>query len=239
MYDKPYEIYNDTEGISMKKLQQIKSSGTLSDHTYNVLKEAIIRLEIKPGSALVVEEVSEQLGVSRTPIRTALNKLMSDGLVETIPGKGTYVTRLSEQHVNDVMDIRTLLECYSIRKAAEKRSDDDLEMLRDIVMKQDIVVQTYQHKNDHFLDSDYDFHLAIAEISQNPFLVNQLKILMDNFRRYLNASTPPEISQQAYIEHSEILNYIAKQDVVEAEKYMLNHLNNVRRRVSELIKHEI
>lgn len=223
----------------MKKLQQIKSSGTLSDHTYNVLKEAIISLELKPGSALVVEEVSEQLGVSRTPIRTALNRLMADGLVETIPGKGTYVTALSEQHVNDVMDIRILLECYSIRKAAEIRSPGDLDVLREIIMKQEFIVQTYHDKNDHFLNSDYDFHLAIADITRNPFVVNQFKILMDNFRRYLNASTPPEISEQALAEHRVILGYISKQDVQNAEKYMLEHLNNVRRRVSELIKHTI
>ena len=223
----------------MKRLHQIKTSGTLSDNTYNILKDAIINLNLKPGGVLIVEDISEQLGVSRTPIRTALNKLMSDGLVETIPGKGTFVTQLSEQHVNDIMDIRTLLECYSVQKAAERRTEEDLEMLKEIVMKQDIVVKAYQNKNNHFLDSDYDLHLAIAEISQNPFLVNQLKVLMDNFRRYLNASTPKEISVEALAEHKEILSYIENKDVDSAREYMISHMDNVRRRVSSLIKNTI
>lgn len=220
----------------MKKLSQIKSSGTLSDNTYNILKDAIISLDLKPGGMLIVEEISEQLGVSRTPIRTALNRLMGDGLVETIPGKGTFVTQLSEKQANDIMDIRMLLESYTIEIAASKRTTEDLENLEDIIMKQDILLRSYKNKKNDFLNYDYDLHLAIAEISRNTFLVNQMKVLMDNLRRYLNASTPEKTSLEALDEHRSLVEYISNEDVKGAKEYMVNHLNNVRRRVTGSIK---
>ncbi len=215
----------------MLQLPQIKTTGTLSEKTYEILKKAIIQLELKPGELITVENISEQLGVSRTPIRTALNRLINDGLIEMIPGKGTFVKSLSQKEATDLLNVRELLECYSVKLAAELRTEDDLKQLEYILNKAELTCKRKNKNNQEFLTLDSEFHETIARISSNSYLEKQLSMIVDNCRRYLNATTFEKTIPDVLVEHKELYEQIKKQDILLSEACMKKHITNIKDRM--------
>lgn len=220
----------------MFDLSEISSGSTLSEKTYIALKKAIIGLELKPGQLISVEEISEELGVSRTPIRTALNSLTNDGLVEIIPGKGSFVKELSEKDVTDLLNIRQLLEAYAIKLAAKLRTQEDLDELEFIISKTEFIYGTKLKDKSEFLTYDEEFHDKIAKICNNPYIEQQLSMINVNNRRYLNATTFEQEMPYAIEEHKIMLEQIRKQDSEKAETYMKEHIDNIKIRMIDNIK---
>lgn len=218
----------------MLHAKQTKITGTLSDKTYEILKNAIIILDLKPGELITVEEISEQLGVSRTPIRTALNRLIGDGLVEMIPGKGTFVNRLSQKQAIDLLNVRELLESYSVKLAAELRTDEDLKELEYMMNRTEFAFSRDFSINEA-LSFDSEFHIAIAKISGNSYLEKQLVNLLENSRRYLNATTFQNMSSHVIAEHRELFEQIKNQDASKAEICIKKHIVNIKNRMINYI----
>src|SRR4029077_20767075 len=98
---------------------------------YAAIRDAIVRAEIEPGARLSENELADQLGVSRTPIREALGRLRDDRLVDVVPQLGTFVSRISTQAVSDAQFIREALECAAVRPAAEQAGDDAIAALEE------------------------------------------------------------------------------------------------------------
>lgn len=215
------------------KLPEVKTKGTLADRTYIALKNAIIDLELKPGQPITEEEISKKLGVSRTPIRTALGHLQHDGLIKVIPGKGTFVTEITEKQVEDLLSIRELLESLAVKLAAKKRTEEDLEALRYIIYRQEDTFRGRFKNKKAFLDIDTEFHGFIGKISRNEYLENQLASVMINIRRFLNATTVDAFFEDVINEHKKIYEYIEMQDESTAEEYMKKHVNKVKIRMLE------
>ena len=99
----------------MSNLPQIKNL-SIREQSLDTLRKAILSGELKPGQALTEMELARQLGVSRAPIREALRILNSEGLVETIPYRGTTVTRLSREDIEEIYSMRMLLESYALEQ---------------------------------------------------------------------------------------------------------------------------
>lgn len=215
----------------MIQLPQIKTAGTLSERTYDIIKSAIIGLYLKPGELITVEDISEQLGVSRTPIRTALNRLIEEGLVEIITGKGTFVTCLTEKQAIDMLSVRELLECYSIQSATILRTDEDLDDLEYLLTKQELLMKGKRISQQDFLTYDSEFHNLISKISKNEYLEKQLCNMYSNSMRYLIASTVENISLIAMDEHRELYEQIKNQDSEKAKLYMQKHMRNIKERI--------
>ena len=91
-----------------------------------LLRDAIVAAQLEPGRQLSENELAALLGVSRTPIREALQRLRDDRLVEIVPQLGTFVTRISENAVADAQFVREALECAAVRGAALRARDQDL-----------------------------------------------------------------------------------------------------------------
>lgn len=219
----------------MLNLPQIKMTGTLSEKTYSILKDSIIKLELEPGALITVEEISEQLGVSRTPIRTALNSLTNEGLIEVVPGKGTFVKDLTKKEAADLFSLRELLESYSISLATKLRTDEDIKKIEHLLHKMKLSYSDNYKNKEEFLTYDSEFHYAIVRISNNSYLEKHLTQLLDNSRRYLNASTVNMIINMAIDEHKELIEQIKNQDVEKAVACMKNHIANVHIRINEYI----
>ena len=96
-------------------LPQIRNM-SIREQSLDSLREAILSGELKPGQALTEMDLARQLGVSRAPIREALRILNSEGLVETIPYRGTTVTRLSRVDIEEIYSMRMLLESYALER---------------------------------------------------------------------------------------------------------------------------
>ena len=171
------------KGATMKEL--IKGGkGTLADTAYSYIKKAILSLEFKPGSLLVEEDLSNLLNISRTPIRTALQKLSHEDLV-VFGSKSTRVKELSPKSFLEIFDLRQALELLAIRDATIKRKPEDLARLRALFEEQKALVDKNKIAGRNFLDIDSEFHFTIAKSSYNSLLVKHLLEINESFIRYL------------------------------------------------------
>jgi DNA-binding GntR family transcriptional regulator len=148
------------------KLSRIEVNFTLKDHTYDVLRAAILDMNIyDEDSDLRLDErgIAEKLGISRTPIREALARLSQDGFVEIVPRKGVFVKRKSMTEVLEMVITWAALESMAARLATERASDKDLRDLRKFAMKHS--VDAARADLGEYSDANIEFHQTILELS--------------------------------------------------------------------------
>ena len=130
---------------------------------YALLRDAIVSAELAPGRQLSENELATLLGVSRTPIREALQRLRDDRLVEIVPQLGTFVTRISEDAVADAQFVREALECAAVRQTALRVRDQDLAGLEAIIRRQEASREANDF--DAFYVLDDELHHALCDLS--------------------------------------------------------------------------
>ena len=137
--------------------------GPARAHVYVALRDAIISADLEPGRRLSENELAARLGVSRTPVREALQRLREERLVAVVPQLGTFVTRISDSGVADAQFVREALECAAVREAAVRATEADVAALEAIVVRQE---QTRAAEDfDGFYGLDDDLHHMLCDLS--------------------------------------------------------------------------
>jgi DNA-binding GntR family transcriptional regulator len=185
-----------------------------------------VSLRLKPGDPISEKEVAARYGVSRTPVREAIQRLADERLVEIFPQSGTFVARIPYDDLPEAMVIRKALETASVRLAAEKATRSQLLALATIVEQQREAAEA----NDRgaFHRADEAFHAKIAEISGFPGIwrqVLQVKVQVDRYRR-LTLSQEGRMAQ-VIADHERILAGITAGKPADAEAGMALHLDAV------------
>lgn len=199
---------------------------------YELLKRRIIDGRFPPGAKLTEESLVKELGVSRTPIREALNRLAQDGLITIIPYRGAFVTTLSEEDVRDVFEIREALEGMAARLAAERMTPKTLARLRrhfkeGMAASRGNGYVEYSH-------ADREFHEALARASGNRQLIQFLKALADRFQMIRRQTVRLSgRAQKSFREHLTVIEALSRRDPHMAETRIREHIRNVR---SDLFK---
>src|SRR4030042_2040385 len=103
--------------------------------TYEFLKSSVLSGHFNPGERLTEERLAKKLGVSRTPVREALHKLESEGLIKPLETRGFIVSRDSKDEVEELFELRAILEGHALRIISEKISEEDLEQLNGFIEK--------------------------------------------------------------------------------------------------------
>jgi len=208
------------------KLLPVRGGLTLTETVYATIKEAILGLELKPGSLLVEDDLARQLGTSKTPVRDALLALDRDNLVTNIPYKGTYVADVSLRDAVEIFELRSVLEGLAARLAARSFSPqelDDAEMLLD-------GANEARTRRDFDAASDYgaQFHRGIHQHADNQRLIPLLEKLDEQLRRLRRLSDQVEgrLTKSSH-EHRLILAALRAGDPVQAEQAMRHHLESV------------
>jgi DNA-binding GntR family transcriptional regulator len=190
--------------------------------TYDYLYDRIINNHMKPGSAIVEQDVSKLLGVSRTPVREALKKLESLGLVEHIPAKGTYVSEISLQDINDIFSLREVLEETALRNGIKDVPDKELDELE----KKFLLIDEKSSSEDYFI-LDKKLHNLIINHGRNRHIVNVVNNLIVQIEHYRRIST---ITPVRYIkschEHIEIVRAMKNRDLERAVEALRLHIRN-------------
>lgn len=217
-------------------LPQIKSRGSLTEKTYNTLKRAILDLDLKPGQLLTEEELSEQLGVSRTPLRAALNKLEYENLIKITPGRGTYVAELSLEYMEDIFDVREAVDMLSVKLAAERKTDEDIKEMDYLVEQQELLLKDKEFDVKQFIKLDIDFHCIISKAANNKVLERLTLQLVENYNRYILAAPFLDRASTIVSEHKQIIKAIKESNGEEAAKIVQNHVNDIRESLKERIK---
>ena len=144
---------------------------TLSERAFKYLKDEILTGNLKPGTKLRFEDLAEKLEVSQTPIKEALHMLELEGLVKMIPRKGAYVTRLTDQDLEEYTQIRLALECLAIDNICKKETQKDgINVLQKINREFEAAVRN--RDAGECMKQDIRFHLAIATMSGNRRLID-------------------------------------------------------------------
>lgn len=190
----------------------------LSYEIYKRLKNMILSNQLEAGAKLKQEHIAAMFGVSRMPLHRAFQMLENEMLVESIPRRGYYVTKVNPEQLIDAFECREVLEGLAARKAARNITKEQLKYLKSLfkkfIGKDEINVTEY-------MESDQEFHNMIMKISGNQIL-NRLELLGNNtIRTFRGGLLRPPI--ETLPEHLGILEAIEKGDGELAEKLIREH----------------
>ena len=198
---------------------------TTQESVLDHLRDMILSRQLKPGDRLVQEDLAEEFGVSRTPVREALHTLASEGLVSLSAYKGAAVAEFSIHDLEEVYEVRIALEGYAAHLAARYITEDELRKMEELLEKTEDAL----HRKDHsgMLKLNREYHIILYKASRQPrlfdLIIKHLDI-SDLYRRmyftveHLYANTVPE--------HQELLEILRRGDAEGAEQHTRYHLED-------------
>jgi DNA-binding GntR family transcriptional regulator len=198
----------------------------MTDWVTEELRKAIVELRLRPGAPLREVALAEQLGVSKTPLREAFARLEQEGLVETTSFKGAVVTGYSERDLNEIYDLRALLEGAAARSAAEGSTADMLAALSDVVARSRELRDAGDLEALAGLHEEFDM-IVYAQVTNE-----RIVALIENLRAHLTrigkltVGIPGRV-EASVEEHAAIVDAIAAHDPDEAERLMRVHIGSV------------
>ncbi|WP_319531229.1 GntR family transcriptional regulator [uncultured Cohaesibacter sp.] len=218
------------------KTQPALRRGSGVSHVYEVLRNEIIELKLKPGSPIDEVQLSERFSLSRTPIREALVRLAAEGLITTLTNRSTIVSQIDFLNLGDFFDALTLMYRITTRQAALNHQPEDIAEIRilqqafaDAVEKQDVLAM---------IASNRDFHVRIAEAGGNHYYIDLFTRLLDEGRRILRlyySSFNDKLPQQYVGEHEDMINAIIARDVAKSDELATMHADQIVRQIRSYI----
>ncbi|MCD8153848.1 MAG: GntR family transcriptional regulator [Clostridiales bacterium] len=207
-----------------------KIINTIRAQIYELLKEAICNGEYKPGQWLQEKELAEQFSVSRSPVREALHQLVSDGLLVEVPNKGVFVREFTPKDIDEIIELRILLENYAIDRLSSNLTEEASEKLTECL---DMLNRDYE-RNDlsAYIEVDTDLHDLIIKLSGNDFLqiiYERVHILIRQFRIYSLREKPR--FDESIIEHNDIVHSILEHQPEKAKEANYTHLRLARNEI--------
>ena len=196
------------------KLKPISESFTLKDHTFSVLRAAILDMDIyglDTDLRLDERKLAERLGISRTPIREALARLAQEELVQIVPRKGVFVCRKTREEILEMVVTWAALESMAARLATAKATDADLFALRKFAMKHSS--DAVRADLEEYSDANIRFHQTILELSGCSLLGTMAKglfIHMQAIRR--RAMGESDRARRSVVDHMEIIDALMARD---------------------------
>lgn len=148
--------------------RRTKTDVPASVSAYRQLRRAIVTAVIPPGTPLIEADLMERFGVGRTPLREALHRLSSDGLIVIFPRRGVLVSQLGLREIQQLFEARLALEAETTRLAAERMTDDD--RCRLIAISEEVRSTEVARSFDTFLEADQRLHRELIRLAQNMYL---------------------------------------------------------------------
>jgi len=206
---------------------------TIKDQVYSVIKENILNQNFKPGQRLQELEIARELNVSRSPVRSAINELVGEGLLECIPNKSVIVRRLSEKDIIDAFEFRLVIEGFAVQRTIEVLDDDIIARL--VEFQREFRSHSAYSDVQAYIKVDTAFHEFLVSTAGNTILMdslNKVAMLINPFRLYSLSSQ--ERFRDSIDEHTELIDAIIKRDAARASGICASHLRLAK---DEIIKH--
>jgi DNA-binding GntR family transcriptional regulator len=202
---------------------------SLNEIAYNAIREKIMRGEFDPGSRIREDHLAEEIAMSRTPVREAINRLVSDGLVINRARKGLYLIDPSDEEIAHHIDIRIALEKLSVEACIDAVDQEGLSELEDAV--DEFEFRLSKGKYDLCNELDGEYHLLIARLSGNSKLYNMLDELSSFFMQTRNKEkkeNPREKNERTFKEHRQIFEAIKAGDKKAAREAIALNIDAMR-----------
>jgi len=225
-------MFFDMENHNGKLWGGLPEAKSLVTLVLDNLRTRIITGELRPGSKINESDVASKLGISRSPVREAFRILEREGLIFTLPRKGSYITDISLQDLKERFGIRVLLECYaidSIQKRVKESPDETMASIEEA-------------GNDLFKEPDEftvisGFHFNLVELSNNYRLIELYRTLAISLRRYqliyLAKEGQREVSRK---DHKTIIDILKEGNYTYAKKFLKRHIKYVENIAEDKIK---
>jgi DNA-binding GntR family transcriptional regulator len=213
-------------------IQQIEStadrSRTRREVAYARIKDALQHAGLAPGEPLSEVGLSKMLGISRTPVREALQQLAQEGLVQVIPGRAVTVASRSVKDVLDVIHLRSLLEPELARLVAESALPEHIERLEKTILQMEAAL--VDDDQSAWSKADAVFHETMHTACPNPLLGEMIVLLRNRVHHLANTDsrTNPARLVACTAEHRRVVEALSKRDAAEAESAMRDHLVQLR-----------
>ena len=221
----------------MESLGGIGEHLSLKDRVYENLKLLIITGKLEPNRHLLESELAEMMKISRAPIREALNILEKEGFVTIIPRKGAKVSSISKTEVENIWEIRSVLEPYAARNASQKCKEKELYKMENKLKK--IVQEPYNLVN--YLKTDLDIHELLYKNLGNKMFSNIIEMVRQNSLRIRNFAVgkskfTKDMASSDTAEHIEIIKALKARDPERAAAAVYIHIINSKQRIIQALE---
>lgn len=220
----------------MPYISPIDQQSRIVDTVYEKLCDAIFHHEIAAGSRLSVPELAVEFGVSRSPVKEAVQQLVTDGVAEAYPRRGVFVSEFNIDDVVNILEIRTPLEGFAGRQAAERITDAGVAKLESILANQEKAIN--RNYGPAYAKSDSAFHSEIAAATENERLQHILRILHNQMRlswRFM--SYTPINLKASFNDHLKIFEAIQARNPAKAEQQLIAHTIKSKERLTKQVHH--
>ncbi len=213
--------------ISLRKTSR-KGHGSIREKVYESLRSALFDGRLDPGERLAEEHLAEELRVSRTPVREALHKLESEGLIQPRKTRGFIVSRDSKEEVEELFELRSVLEGHALRIICEKASDELLKELGRLIEKAENALR--ERRIDEVFKWNTQFHDTL-----HGFVTDKRRLhrLLVNMRKYVlmyrrDTLESPDGAREAVEGHKRIVMALGLRDQELCERMMRHHIRQAR-----------
>lgn len=209
-----------------------KVKTTIWGQVYQILRDDICSGKYEPGFWLQEMEVAERLGVSRSPVREALRLLVADGLVIEVPNKGVFVKEFTLRDIDEIFDMRVMLESYGIQKSRKNLTSVRRQRLFELL---DALERSCAAGDmDKYVQTDEELHIRIVELGGNSLVdstYDRVRSMNQQFR-VLSLSSHQRFTD-SLAEHRKLIHALAVGDIATAEETVRVHLELARRTIKE------
>lgn len=207
----------------MKMGREIKKITTIKQQVHDIIKEKILDGTFTQGEWLQEKKLADMLDVSRSPVRQALKELVGEGLLEDIPNKGVFVRKFTMKDVNDIFELREVLEKYAIEKIIEEGTDEEIQELINLFNK----MEDSYNKGDlyDYYKIDTIFHNMLFHMCKNDILHNMISGILPVIQPHkINHKAGMARFKDSLEEHRGIVEGIKERDFEKAWEYQKIHL---------------
>lgn len=223
-------VADDDQPRSQLKSEMQGRGRSLTDIAYEEIKRRIITLTYQPSSYLNEAQLCDDLGIGRTPVHQAVNRLALEGMINIIPRKGIIVSPISLDDAMAVFEVRLMVEPACARLAAERASAKELQEMQDLLLQANALME--QRDIEGLMQIDRSFHSLIAHSSKNKVLEQILLRLHERSLRFwfISLSDKVHVSMVSH-QHQDIINKLVERDADGVEHLVKAHIEAARDRI--------
>ena len=203
-----------------------ESNETARDYAYRTIRENIISLDLAPGIMLSENEISQELGISRTPVREALIEMSKMKLVEIVPQRGSFISKIDYRIIEEARFFRLIVETSITELACEMATDRDIMRLEEMVSLQEFYLERNMHDKTFYYDDE--FHRVLYNIAHKEFIRKIVEDTTVHFDRVRRLSIETIKSDRVIEDHKAIIDAIKKRDKEMAKKVLTEHLTRYK-----------
>jgi DNA-binding GntR family transcriptional regulator len=213
------------------------SSSVLRDQVSTAILRSLSSGELKPGDQVNEAEIARQAGISRGPVREAIQQLVGEEILVSYPHRGTFVTEWDKKDIEEVYSLRAVLESYSARLASQRMLSEEFDELEAIV--DEMIRKAKEGDEPGVFELDLKFHLRTYDFSRHTLLKNMLAKLRRRIYIYvkMDADTTPNLVSYAQ-NHSLLLKALRSDDPEYTEKVFREHILDVGSMLAERFKQQ-